>query len=230
MIDAAVRGCHIIEWPPDSGKYLRANGDPDNPWSEKNTRQHREVLDQVTGADRGRFLDWFATLPLWLDLGDLRVIHACWHEPSISVVQQRCGTSTPFGELSHLVDAITEGDPLHHAVETLLTGPENLVEHGQPEYRDKYVFRGTTRGCGGGTVARRRCVTSQRWGELHHRLRAAVSGATRTGTGRCREFRQDGGVYVTVGGYVLTHRSTVCVFEQPPTLTSQPDAELAEAE
>lgn len=169
-------------------------------------------------------------LPLWLDLGDLRVIHACWHEPSISVVQQRCGTSTPFGELSHLVDAITEGDPLHHAVETLLTGPENLVEHGQPEYRDKYVFRGTTRGWGGGTVARRRCVTSQRWGELHHRLRAAVSGATRTGTGRCREFRQDGGVYVTVGGYVLTHRSTVCVFEQPPTLTSQPDAELAEAE
>lgn len=71
MIDAAVRGCHIIEWPPDSGKYLRANGDPDNPWSEKNTRQHREVLDQVTGADRGRFLDWFAILPLWLDLGDL---------------------------------------------------------------------------------------------------------------------------------------------------------------
>lgn len=61
MIDAAVRGCHIIEWPPDSGKYLRANGDPDNPWSEKNTRQHRAVLDQVTGADRGRFLDWFAT-------------------------------------------------------------------------------------------------------------------------------------------------------------------------
>src|SRR5690606_22324155 len=122
--------------------------------------------DQVTGADRGRFLDWFAILPLWLDLGDLRVIHACWHEPSISVVQQRCGTSTPFGELSHLVDAITEGDPLHHAVETLLTGPENLVEHGQPEYRDKHVFRGTTRGCGGGTVARRRCVTSQRWGNF----------------------------------------------------------------
>ncbi|MGV0838461.1 metallophosphoesterase [Mycolicibacterium thermoresistibile] len=127
------------EWPPGSGKFLRANGDPDNPWSEKNTKQHQAFLDQVTGADRQLFLDWFATLPLWLNLDDLRVVHACWHEPSIAVVQHECGSNTPFGELRHLVSANTEGDPLHRAVETLLKGPEvNLVEHGQPEYHDKY--------------------------------------------------------------------------------------------
>jgi len=25
-----------------------------------------------------RRLSWFKTLPLWLELGDLKVIHACW--------------------------------------------------------------------------------------------------------------------------------------------------------
>lgn len=126
------------EHPPGSGKYLRDHDDPDSPWSEKNTRQHEAFLAQVTGADRRRYLGWFATMPLWLDLGGLRVVHACWHEASIAVVQQRCGSNTPFTDREHLVAANTDGDPLHDAVETLLKGPEiSLVDHGQPEYQDK---------------------------------------------------------------------------------------------
>ena len=27
------------------------------------------------------------TIPLWLDLGGLRVVHACWHEPSMRVLE-----------------------------------------------------------------------------------------------------------------------------------------------
>jgi len=34
------------EWPHGSGKYLRAHDDPDSPWSEKNTTQHRAFLEQ----------------------------------------------------------------------------------------------------------------------------------------------------------------------------------------
>lgn len=119
------------EHPTGSGKYLR-------PWSEKNTKQHKAFLDQVTGEDRRRYLDWFATLPLWLDLDGLRVVHACWHEESMKVVQQHCGTSAPFTDPGHLVAANTKGEPLYHAIEKLLKGPEiSLVEHGQPEYKDK---------------------------------------------------------------------------------------------
>lgn len=126
------------EWPEGSGKYLRGHDDPDNPWSDKNTQQHQAFLDQVTGEQRRYYLDWFATLPLWLDLGGLRVIHACWHDESIALVQQRCGTAAPFTERAHLVAASSEGDPLYRAVETLLKGPEiSLVGHGQPKYRDK---------------------------------------------------------------------------------------------
>lgn len=135
------------EWPPGSGKYLRPHDDPDNPWSEKNTKQHRTFLDQVTGDDRRYYVDWFKTLPLWLDLGGLRVVHACWHADSIAVVEQRCGSNSPFAELEHLVSATSDGDPLYHAVETLLKGPEiSLLDYDQDPYHDKDgIPRGSAR-------------------------------------------------------------------------------------
>lgn len=135
------------EYPPGSGRYLRAHDDPDSPWSDKNTTQHRGFLDQVTGEDRRHYLDWFATLPLWLDLGGVRVVHACWHEKSMAVVQEHCGTNAPFTDPDHLVAANSEGDPLYSAIETLLKGPEiSLVEHGQPKYQDKDgIARGSAR-------------------------------------------------------------------------------------
>jgi hypothetical protein len=149
MVDAAsaqiVMGNHEFnaiayhtEWPHGSGKYLRSHDDPEDPWSEKNTMQHKAFLEQVTGADRRRYLEWFATMPLWLDLGGLRVVHACWHDDSIATVAQRCGSNAPFGDMDHLVRATSEQDPLYRAVETLLKGPEiSLVEHDQSPYHDK---------------------------------------------------------------------------------------------
>ncbi|MGV0741047.1 metallophosphoesterase [Mycolicibacterium sp. XJ870] len=126
------------EWPQGSGKYLRPHDDPDNPWSQKNTKQHRAFLDQVTGDDRRRYLEWFKMIPLWLDLGGVRVVHACWHDGSIALVEQQCGSSAPFTEVNHLVAATREGSPLHGAIEILLKGPEiSLVDHGQLPYHDK---------------------------------------------------------------------------------------------
>ncbi|CAJ1501255.1 metallophosphoesterase [[Mycobacterium] burgundiense] len=126
------------EWPPGSGKYLRPHDDPDDERSEKNAKQHKAFLDQVTGIDRQRYLQWFKTIPLWLDLGGLRVVHACWHADSIAVVEHHCGSNTPFAHIDHLVAASTEHHPLYRAVETLLKGPEiSLVNHGQLPYHDK---------------------------------------------------------------------------------------------
>lgn len=73
------------EWPPGSGKYLRPHDDPSNPKSAKNERQHAAFLEQVKGQDRAHYLAWFWTQPLWLDLAELRVVHACWHSNSIAV-------------------------------------------------------------------------------------------------------------------------------------------------
>ncbi|CRZ16233.1 metallophosphoesterase [Mycolicibacterium neworleansense] len=119
------------EWPVGSGQYLR-------PRSAKNAKQHAAFLAQVTGADRRRYLDWFTTIPLWLDLGGLRVVHACWHPDSIAAVEKHCGSSTPFRDIAHLVAATDKAHPLYQAIETLLKGPEiSLVDRDQPEYHDK---------------------------------------------------------------------------------------------
>lgn len=121
---------YATESPAGSGKYLR-------PHTDKNDHQHRAFLDQLSEAQRAHYLEWFMTLPLWLELAGLRVVHACWHPESIAIVQAELGGNR-FTSQDQLVRATTDGEPLYHAIETLLKGPEiSLIGHGQPAYRDK---------------------------------------------------------------------------------------------
>jgi len=144
---------YATEWPAGSGKYLRPHDDPSNPKAAKNENQHKAFLDQVTGTNREHYLAWFWTQPLWLNLGDLRVVHACWHSESIAVVERELGRSR-FTKVDQLVRASTEGDPLYTAVETLLKGPEiSLVDHDQEPYIDK--DGAFARPCAASVVARR---------------------------------------------------------------------------
>ncbi len=137
---------YATESPSASGTYLRPHDDPDNPWSGKNEKQHRAFLEQITGVERDRYLDWFWTLPLWLDLGGIRVVHACWHAPSIESLARELGGAR-LRTVAQLVRAWTAGDALYAAVETLLKGPEiSLTDHGHDRYLDKDgVARGSAR-------------------------------------------------------------------------------------
>ena len=142
---------YATEWPPGSGDHLR-------PHSKKNDNQHDAFLKQVTGAQRADYLAWFWLLPLWLDLGGIRVVHACWHPESMSIVQSELGGDR-FTSVAQLVRATTNGEPLYHAVEVLLKGPEiSLTAHDQPAYRDK-----------DGNI--RECARLRWWGEAASSLR-----------------------------------------------------------
>jgi len=90
MIDAgtalAVMGNHelnAIAWhtpdPDDPTDFLRPHFHPD--WGPKNRTQHAAFLAEVEDrpALHAEIIDWFVTLPLWLELSDLLVVHACWH-------------------------------------------------------------------------------------------------------------------------------------------------------
>jgi len=80
----AVMGNHefnaVLYATPDTeqGGYLRGH-------SEKNRKQHSEFLQAVgeSSALHRELVDWFRLLPVYLDLPGLRVVHACWHEPSL---------------------------------------------------------------------------------------------------------------------------------------------------
>ena len=51
------------------------------PHTEKNTDQHQAFLDEYQDPDELKsVLDFFWSLPLWIELDGLRVVHACWDE------------------------------------------------------------------------------------------------------------------------------------------------------
>jgi len=60
-------------------------------------------------------------MPLWLDLGGVRVVHACWHDPSIKVVEQELGSNI-FSSDEQFTAASTKGHLLYEAIETLIKG------------------------------------------------------------------------------------------------------------
>lgn len=81
----AVMGNHefnAIAWylpdPGQSGEYLRPHNS--KKYGNKNYIQHKAFLDAVDGTPAHKeIIDWFLTLPLWLELDGIRVVHACWH-------------------------------------------------------------------------------------------------------------------------------------------------------
>jgi len=119
--------------PHHPGQFLR-------PHNDKNYAQHKEFLSQLDPADQTKYLEWFKTLPLWLDYGQVRVVHACWHEESMRAVRASCGGNRLTDE--RIVDAATKGNDLYRAVEILLKGPEiSLEKYGAQAFWDKEGHR-----------------------------------------------------------------------------------------
>lgn len=89
----------------------------------KNVTQHYETLQQFEPGELYEFIEWFKTLPLWLDLDGLRVVHACWDAQAMSLIQseiERLGLFTN----DFLDEAWTVDTPLFEACETILKGKE----------------------------------------------------------------------------------------------------------
>jgi hypothetical protein len=87
----AVMGNHelnAIAWhtpdPRHPGEYLREHFG--KKYGEKNRRQHAKFLAEVEDRPslHAEIIDWFLPLPLWLDLPELHVVHACWHDALIN--------------------------------------------------------------------------------------------------------------------------------------------------
>ena len=107
------------------------------PRGERNRAQHRAFLDQVgEGSDlHVSTVDWFRTLPLWLDLGALRVVHACWHPWSLGVLDKWLEPGKPVSD-AFLLEANTHGTDAFDAVDIVLKGPEVHLSR-ELAWRDK---------------------------------------------------------------------------------------------
>lgn len=113
---------------PTEDRYLRAH-------SEKNQKQHQATLDALDDSQLAYYLSWFATLPTYLDLGNLRIVHACWDPVQLAHITRIFANHDGF-DTDLLTAASNPNDPLFHAIETVLKGPEAQLPPGY-SYQDK---------------------------------------------------------------------------------------------
>ena len=132
----SVMGNHefnAIAWytaDPTTGDYLR-------PHSEKNRGQHEAFLAAYAGDAEAycEAIEWFKTLPLWLELDGLRVVHACWDPQWIAKLSEVCEAGNRLTE-ELLHQGSKKGTWQYEALETLLKGKEIPLQNGN-SFRDK---------------------------------------------------------------------------------------------
>lgn len=136
MVEAGAASCimgnheiNALAWstpaPAGSGRqHIREH-------TERNRRQIHDTLEQFAAwpDEWDYFLDWFYTLPLMLDLGDIRLVHACWDEALIKpfVAQYRDGCI----DREFLEAAVEHESFASQVLERLLRGIDMRLPHGQ---------------------------------------------------------------------------------------------------
>jgi hypothetical protein len=95
--------------------------------SEKNTRTHAATLAAFADRDAewAEWVGWFKRLPMHLDLGALRAVHAAWDARHLAML-----SGTPLLNDGFLHAAATKGTPEYFAVEIMLKGPEMELPDG----------------------------------------------------------------------------------------------------
>jgi hypothetical protein len=123
MVDAgdahAIMGNHefnAVCWhtPDGAGDWLRTR-------SRERDGGHGVTMAQFAGLDAewAEWMQWMKSLPMTLDLGGLRAVHASWDAAAIETIRGRSIMSDDFLHLS-----ATHDTPEFRAVEVLLKGPE----------------------------------------------------------------------------------------------------------
>lgn len=127
----AVMGNHefnAVGWgtpdPDNPGGFLR-------PHTAEKRAQHQNFLEEIgeDSAEHHAILDWFRTLPLYVDLGGIRVIHACWHPFYLASVRPWLTENLSL-RTDAWHEAYRKGSQLHEAIETMLKGQEMRLPDG----------------------------------------------------------------------------------------------------
>lgn len=133
MVDAgsamAIMGNHefnAIAWhtphPTNEDDFLRTHT---GVLGQKNRAQHGAFLSEVESNPQlhQEIIDWFLTLPLWIDLPGVRVVHACWHQGYMDALRPHL-TQTHQLSRDLMVPASTSGAMEFRTVEGLTKGLE----------------------------------------------------------------------------------------------------------
>ncbi len=118
------------------GGYLREH-------SGSKLKQHSATLKQIAEPfpdEWADWMDWFATLPLWLDLGSIRAVHASWNS---DIKSQLHGIGKLRGET--LRNFSIKGTVHYDQISTIINGPEARLPKSHsfktPDGRERFEIR-----------------------------------------------------------------------------------------
>ncbi len=116
--------CYHTETSEGSGDWLRTH-------DQSNDEQHKAFLTEfpLGQPETQAVIDWFKSLPLFVELEEFRVIHACWHPGAIDWIRPQLAegnrlTDKLIRDAAQKDSAPAEGWSAYLAIETLLKGPE----------------------------------------------------------------------------------------------------------
>lgn len=131
----AIMGNHeynaiLYQMPDGKGGWLRAR------WG-KNKDNHARTLDAFRGREDewADWIKWMKRLPMFLDLGDLRAVHASWDARMIELLRGQDTAGEDF-----LRESADKTSAAYRAVEHVLKGPELDLPEGK-FYLDKENVR-----------------------------------------------------------------------------------------
>ncbi|MDX2082097.1 MAG: metallophosphoesterase [Terrimicrobiaceae bacterium] len=117
--------------PDGEGGWLR-------PHTPEKVELHRQTLLQLAEPFPGEWrewLDWFSTLPMFLDFGGLRAVHAAWNDDDVRIF-----SNVGALDATILRDLTDKQSPLFSRRERLLNGVEVCLPEGY-FFSDKSGFR-----------------------------------------------------------------------------------------
>jgi hypothetical protein len=96
----------------------------------KNIVQHYETLRQFQNEQEvyEDYLEWFKTLPLFLETEDFRAVHASWDDNHINYLKAHLENNRLTDEL--IYKSVCMGTPLYRAVNNVLKGREMRIPNG----------------------------------------------------------------------------------------------------
>lgn len=111
--------------------------DPNNPGEfcrtrkEYNRKQHVDFLAEVEQNVKlhAELIGWMSSLPVLLELGKVRVAHACWDEREVDVLRQALDDSGRF-TASGLQQSLMKGTAVFNAAEIVMKGVEAKLPEG----------------------------------------------------------------------------------------------------
>ncbi len=96
------------------------------PHNQSKFHQHEKFLQEypLGHDDTNEVIEWFKTLPMFMEFSNFRVIHACWDENAIKLAQERYLNSDNTLNMDYLAASASKGEPLFTTIERLLKGVE----------------------------------------------------------------------------------------------------------